>query len=102
MIAAGPVAEKGSMDAHPNVEWWRARQPAGAMPQTATLLLIASDVVLSETLATYFRDEGYRIVQTAESMEGLRLVRAARPDLIIVDAALSADGAVSLCSMLRK
>src|SRR5688500_5136364 len=72
------------------------------MPQTATLLLIASDVDLNETLATYFRDEGYRIVQTTEGMESLRLVRATRPDLIIVDAALSADGAVALCGMLRK
>jgi DNA-binding response OmpR family regulator len=72
------------------------------MPQIPTLLLIASDVSLTETLATYFRDEGYRVVQTAEGMEGLRLVRATRPDLIIVDAALSADGAVSLCSLVRK
>ena len=72
------------------------------MPQTATLLLIANDVGLNETLATYFRDEGYRVVQTAEGMEGLRLVRASRPDLIIVDAAVSADGAVALCAMLRK
>jgi DNA-binding response OmpR family regulator len=72
------------------------------MPQIATLLLIASDVDLNETLATYFRDEGYRIVQTTEGMESLRLVRASRPDLIIVDAALSADGAVALCGMLRK
>jgi DNA-binding response OmpR family regulator len=72
------------------------------MPQIATLLLIASDVDLNENLATYFRDEGYRIVQTTEGMESLRLVRASRPDLIIVDAALSADGAVALCGMLRK
>ena len=72
------------------------------MPQIATLLLVASDVDLNETLATYFRDEGYRIVQTTEGMESLRLVRATRPDLIIVDAALSADGAVALCGMLRK
>jgi DNA-binding response OmpR family regulator len=72
------------------------------MPQTATLLLIANDVVLNETLTTYFRDEGYRIIQATEGMEGLRLVRTTRPDLIIVDAALSADGAVSLCGMLRK
>jgi DNA-binding response OmpR family regulator len=72
------------------------------MPQIATLLLIASDVDLNEDLATYFRDEGYRIVQTTEGMESLRLVRASRPDLIIVDAALSADGAVALCGMLRK
>jgi DNA-binding response OmpR family regulator len=72
------------------------------MPQTATLLLIASDAVLTQTLATYFRDEGYRIIQATEGMEGLRLVRATRPDLIVVDAALSADGAVSLCSMLRR
>jgi DNA-binding response OmpR family regulator len=72
------------------------------MPQIATLLLIASDVDLNENLATYFRDEGYRIVQTTEGMESQRLVRASRPDLIIVDAALSADGAVALCGMLRK
>jgi DNA-binding response OmpR family regulator len=72
------------------------------MPQTATLLLIASDAALNMVLASYFRDEGYRVVQIAEGMEGLRLVRAARPDLIIVDAALSADGAVSLCGLIRK
>src|SRR5215510_6853497 len=72
------------------------------MPQIATLLLIASDAGLNEMLATYFRDEGYRIIQTGEGMEGLRLVRATRPDLMIVDAALSADGAVALCGMLRK
>jgi DNA-binding response OmpR family regulator len=72
------------------------------MPQIATLLLIASDVELNETLASYFRDQGYRIIQTAEGIEGLRLVRATRPDLIIVDAALSADGAVALCGLLRK
>jgi DNA-binding response OmpR family regulator len=64
--------------------------------------LVASDVDLNETLATYFRDEGYRLVQATEGMESLRLVRATRPDLIIVDAALSADGAVALCGMLRK
>jgi DNA-binding response OmpR family regulator len=72
------------------------------MPQTPTLLLIVSDAALTETLLTYFRDDGYRLIHAADAGEGMRAVRSVRPDLIMLDAALSPDGAVVLCGMLRK
>lgn len=72
------------------------------MHQIATLLLIVSDAALIETLLAYLRDEGYRVIHTAEGMEGLRAVRNIRPDMIILDAALSGDAAITLCGMLRK
>ncbi|MFL5802780.1 MAG: winged helix-turn-helix domain-containing protein [Roseiflexaceae bacterium] len=72
------------------------------MPQITTLLLIVSDAALITTLIAYLRDEGYRVIHTADGLEGLRAVRSARPDMIILDAALSGDGAIALCGMLRK
>lgn len=72
------------------------------MPQIATLLVIVSDTALITNLIAYLRDEGYRVIHAAEGLEGLRAVRNARPDLVILDAALSGDGAIALCGMLRK
>jgi DNA-binding response OmpR family regulator len=72
------------------------------MPQTATLLMITGDDSLAVTLTAYFRDDRYRIIHSSEAMEGLRAVRSLRPDLIVLDAALSADGAIALCGMIRK
>lgn len=72
------------------------------MFQTATLLLIVSDAALAEILTTYFREEGYRLIHTGEAMEALRVVRGLHPELILLDAAMSADGAIALCGMIRK
>ncbi len=49
------------------------------MPQTPTLLLIASDVTLAETLTTYLLDEGYQNIDAAEGMKAVRLVRSLHP-----------------------
>jgi DNA-binding response OmpR family regulator len=72
------------------------------MPQTPTLLLIASDVALTETLTTYLLDEGYQIIDAAEGMKAVRLVRTLHPDLIMLDADLAGGGAVTLCGLVRK
>jgi DNA-binding response OmpR family regulator len=72
------------------------------MPQTPTLLLIASDVAFTETLTTYLREEGYRIIDAAEGMTAVRIVRGLHPDLIMLDADLAGGGAVTLCSLVRK
>jgi len=72
------------------------------MLSIATLLLITTDAALSTTLTNYLGDQGYRVLATGEAIDGLRAIRSARPHLVLLDAALSPDGAVALCERVRE
>jgi DNA-binding response OmpR family regulator len=72
------------------------------MSQIATLLLIASDIALTETLTTYLLEEGYWIIHAADRIEGVRIARAMRPALVMLDADLAGGNAITLCSLLRR
>jgi DNA-binding response OmpR family regulator len=72
------------------------------VPQPASLLVIADDAELAALLANYFHQEAYRVVQAAEASQALAFIRNKHPDLILIDAAVAADGAITLCRMVRK
>lgn len=72
------------------------------MPNIHTLLLIASDSALAESLTTVLRDEGYAIGHASDSIAGMRKARTTDSDLIILDADLPGIDGVTLCGLIRK
>jgi CheY-like chemotaxis protein len=49
------------------------------------ILVIDDDAGIREALADYLRSEGFRVDLAADGAEGLERLRAARPDVILVD-----------------
>jgi two-component system, OmpR family, response regulator len=72
------------------------------MSDLHTLLLIASDSALAESLTTALRDEGYLIGHAADSIAGMREARTSDSNLIILDADLPEIDGVTLCGIIRK
>jgi signal transduction histidine kinase/DNA-binding LytR/AlgR family response regulator len=61
------------------------RDPPG---RRATLLLIDSDATLRRQMTTQLTTAGFQVLATASGVEGLRLARAQRPDVILLDVVL--------------
>lgn len=72
------------------------------MAHSNTLLVVASDVALSNSFATPFIVDGYQTVRATEGIAGMRLARTGHPDIIIVDADLPDVDGMMLCGMIRK
>ena len=51
---------------------------------TASLLIIDDDEGIRESLAAYLEDNGYRIREASDGKEGMALVSAEQPDLVLL------------------
>ena len=56
--------------------------------EPTTLLLIDADATLRRQMSANLSRAGYRVLATASGVEGLRLARAHRPDVILLDVVL--------------
>jgi len=72
------------------------------MSDIHTLLLIASDSALAESLTTALRGEGYAIGHASDSIAGMRKARTTDSDVIILDADLPEIDGITLCGIIRK
>ncbi len=50
-----------------------------------TILVVDDDRDYSESLSTFLRAHGYRVVQAFDGREGLKLARLEQPELIVMD-----------------
>jgi len=50
-----------------------------------TLLTIDDDASIRYSLAAYFEDTGFNVIQACNGREGLELVRSGRPDIVLTD-----------------
>jgi DNA-binding response OmpR family regulator/anti-sigma regulatory factor (Ser/Thr protein kinase) len=65
------------------------------------VLLVEDDPDLMRGYARILSSEGYEIIQAATGGEALRVARAARPDLVLLDAMLPDADGVEVCRRLK-
>lgn len=63
-------------------------EPSAPAAQPATVLVIDGDATLRRQMASFLTRAGYRVVATASGVEGQRLARTHRPDVVILDVVL--------------
>jgi CheY-like chemotaxis protein len=57
-------------------------------PAAKTLLVVDDDPAIREGLEELFRYQGYHVLTAINGEDGLRAVRAERPDLIVLDVSM--------------
>ncbi len=67
-----------------------------------TILLVENDLGTAVLLITELRDQGFRPLHATDGHQGLRYVRAAQPDLVLLDALLPRVDGFAVCSTLRQ
>jgi diguanylate cyclase len=57
-------------------------------PAAKTLLVVDDDPAIREGLKELFRYQGYHVLTAVDGEDGLRAVRAERPDLMVLDVSM--------------
>lgn len=65
------------------------------------ILIIDDDVKLIELLRPYLAGHGMEVVSATEPKAGLRLVHAARPELVVLDVMLPGMSGFEVCKQIR-
>lgn len=68
----------------------------------ATLLLIDDDREVLDINQKFFEDQGYKVVTTDKPMECMGLMKAHKPDCIVLDVMMPEIDGYTLCSIIRK
>lgn len=68
----------------------------------ATVLVVEDDPNVAELLRLYLERAGHRVLAAADGLEGLRLHREERPDLVILDLMLPYLDGWEVCRQLRR
>ncbi len=67
-----------------------------------TILLVEQDVTRTGSLITGLQDRGFRVLHATDGRQGLRYVRAAQPDLVLLDVMLPQVDGFAVCRTLRE
>ena len=67
-----------------------------------TVLIVEDDPHVVELVRLYLEQDGHRVITAGDGLEGLRLAREARPDLIVLDLMLPALDGLEVCRMVRE
>lgn len=95
MAQAGDAGSEGAFDS-PTLADLEAQSIASPMPSPVeaapagaeTLLVVDGDDGLRATVASAFRERGYRVLEAAAGDVALQLVREHQPEVIVLDASL--------------
>jgi DNA-binding response OmpR family regulator len=68
---------------------------------TTKILVIDDDSAVTDLLAVLLRSQGFEVVATNSSTEGLNLVRSAQPELIILDLMMPEMDGWEVCRSVR-
>ena len=68
----------------------------------STVLIVEDDPNTVELARLYLARDGHKVLAAADGLEGLRLARGARPDLVILDLMLPGLDAMEVCRILRE
>jgi DNA-binding response OmpR family regulator len=71
-------------------------------PMKATLLIIDDDRKLNDLLESYLGDFGYRVLWAVHPDEGMKQLRQASPDLVILDVMLPGRDGFEVCRLIRQ
>ncbi|MBQ9104969.1 MAG: response regulator transcription factor [Mailhella sp.] len=66
------------------------------------ILVVEDDDDIRELVVFSLEDEGYRVEQAADGLQGLKLAEELRPDLIILDLMLPGQDGLSVCKELNR
>ncbi|OPA76947.1 DNA-binding response regulator [Paenibacillus selenitireducens] len=69
---------------------------------TQTVMVIEDDAEIGELMGLYLEREGYRVVYAESGEQGLELLPAAKPDLILMDILLPGMSGMTVCMEVRK
>jgi PAS domain S-box-containing protein len=73
----------------------------GTVLSSARILVVNHETQLRAATARSLRGAGYAVVEAATGMEGLRLVRETRPDLVLVDVMLPDMNGLEVCHRIK-
>ncbi len=75
----------------------------GAKNRLMTKILVVEDEeTVLETLAYNLEQEGYKVLTASDGEEALRLIRAKKPDLVVLDIMLPRLDGLAVCRLVRK
>ena len=66
------------------------------------ILVIEDDVALSDSIKTYFENEGYDIKVAADGSEGINFFKMYDPDIVILDITLPKKDGWQVCREIRE
>ena len=67
-----------------------------------TVLILEDDPHTVEVVQLYLRRDGHKVLSSANGLEGLRLAREVRPDLVVLDLMLPGMDGMEVCRILRE
>ena len=67
----------------------------------ATVLTIEDDALVRRSFCAYLADSGFRVLQAADGLEGLEVVRRERPDLVLTDLRMPGLDGLAVVAALR-
>ncbi|MBI4282527.1 MAG: response regulator transcription factor [Chloroflexi bacterium] len=68
----------------------------------STVLIVEDDPNTLELVTIYLRRDGHKVLMASDGLEGLRLAREARPDLVVLDLMLPGMDGMEVCRILRE
>ena len=74
----------------------------GEAPLASTVLIVEDDPDAVKLVGLYLRRDGHKVLSAMDGLEGLRLAREARPDLVVLDLMLPKLDGIEVCRALRR
>ena len=68
----------------------------------STVLIVEDDPDTVKLVSLYLQRDGHKVLSAHDGVEGLRLARNARPDLVVLDLMLPRLGGIEVCRALRQ
>ena len=68
----------------------------------STVLIVEDDPDTAKLVSLYLQRDGHKVLCARDGIEGLRLAREARPDLVVLDLMLPKLNGIGVCRTLRK
>lgn len=75
--------------------------PTIAPQPPTTVLVVDDDVMVLQALAIMLEDRGFRVLTAVDGVQGLRLYRKHRPDLVLTDIIMPEKEGIALTRELR-
>jgi CheY-like chemotaxis protein len=76
--------------------------PTIAPPKAATVLVVDDDPMVLQAVVIILEDRGFKVLTAVDGVQGLRLYRKHRPDLVLTDIIMPEKEGLALTRELRR